>query len=164
MGRTLMGGTKRKEDIQMLTPQMQEMLSSTLSQAGPAYQQSLQQFLQPLSPEFSEQVFQKSFVDPAKQLFANQLQPQIMQQFGDANAMSSSALNQALAQAASDLSTSMGSQYGQFLQNQQTQQLQGLNLFQPLMTKETFTPFLEQKEGILGPLIGAAGALGAAAI
>lgn len=87
-----------------------------------------------------------------------------MQQFGDANAMSSSALNQALAQAASDLSTSMGSQYGQFLQNQQTQQLQGLNLFQPLMTKETFTPFLEQKEGILGPLIGAAGALGAAAI
>lgn len=159
---TLFGGVQRKEDVQLLTPQQQQLLSSTLQSAAPAYQQSLQQFLQPSSPEMDEAVFEKSFVAPAQQLFAQKLQPQIMQQFGDVNAASSSALNQALGQAAADLSTSMGSQYANYLQSQQQQRLQAMGLLQQLLGQQTFQPMFQQQQGILGPLIGTAGQLGAA--
>ena len=120
--------------------------------------------MQPQSAEDYQDVFQKSYVDPAMMAMERQIIPGIQQRFVDAGAGSSSALNQALAQSATDLSTSLGSQYGQFLQGQQQNQLNALNMFGQLGTQQTFSPLIQQQQGILGPLINAGGTIGAAAM
>ena len=102
-------------------------------------------------------MFQQTTIDPALQALQQQILPAIQQRFADANASSSSALNQALAQTATDLSTSLGSQFGQFAQGQQQLQQGARGQALPFLTQPTFQPVLEQKQGILGPLIGAAG-------
>ena len=79
------------------------------------------------------------------------------------NAGSSSALNNALAQSAADLSTSIGSQFGQFMQGQQQNQLGALSQFLPLMLNQTFSPLISKQEGLAGPIIEALGRIGAGA-
>lgn len=145
----------------MLTPEQQSLLSGALTGLGPDAMSTFGSFLQPMGQEQMQDVFQQAYVDPAMMAFEQQMVPAIQQRFTDANAASSSALNQALAQSAGDLSTALGSQYGQFFQNQQQQQLQALGQFLPLMTGQTFSPLIQQQSGILGPLIGAAGQVGA---
>ncbi len=145
----------------MLTPEQQALFSSFLTGLGPDAMATFGNLLQPMGQEQMDEVFQKAYVDPAMQTFEQQMIPAIQQRFTDANAGSSSALNQALAQSAGDLSTALGSQYGQFFQNQQQQQLQAINQFLPLLTGQTFSPLIQQQSGILGPLIGAAGQIGA---
>jgi len=148
----------------MLTPEQQQLFSSVLTGLGPDFMQSLGGFLQPQSQEGLEATFQKSYVDPALQTFEQRSIPAIQQAFSDANAGSSSALNQALASSAKDLSTSLGAQFGNFQQNQQNQQLQAISQFLPLVTGGTFSPVIEQKQGILGPLLSAGGQIGATAL
>jgi len=114
--------------------------------------QSMSGFLQPQGPEGYEEMFQQYYVDPAMQSFNQQVMPAIQQRFADANAGSSSALNQALAQSASDLSTSLGSQFGQFMQGQQANQLTAMSQFLPLLTGQTFSPMIQQRQGLAGPL------------
>jgi len=148
----------------MLTPEQQQLYSQTLQGLGPDFLQSFQNFLQPMGQEEMDSVFQKAYVDPAMQTFEQQVVPGIQQRFADANASSSSALNQALAQSAGDLSTALGSQYGQFFQNQQGMQQNAINQFLPLLTGQTFSPLIQQQQGILGPLVQAGGQIGAAAM
>jgi len=148
----------------MLTPEQQQLFSSAISGLGPSFLQGMGQQMAPMSQEDMEATFQKSFVDPAMKTFEQQMIPSIQQSFGGANAGSSSALNQALAQGASDLSTSLGSQFGQFQQNQQGMNLQALGQFLPLLTGQTFSPLIQQKQGLAGPLIGATGELGKGAM
>jgi len=119
--------------------------------------QSLGGFLQPQGPEGYQDMFQQMYVDPAMQTFEQQVLPSIQQRFTDANAGSSSALNQALAQSASDLSTSLGSQFGQFMQGQQSNQLTALSQFLPLLTGQTFSPIIQERQGIAGPLAAGVG-------
>ena len=157
MGKTLTGGSERREDINLLTPEQQQLQSSLFNQLGPDFIKTFGQFLSPMLSGDMEAMFQKSYVDPALQALEQQITPAIQQKYVDANAGSSSALNQALAQSATDVSTQLGQQYGQFLQNQQLQKLQALGLMQPYLTGQTFSPWIEKQEGILGPLIGAAG-------
>lgn len=126
--------------------------------------QSYQQFLQPYDPARYQDIFQKSVVDPSMQVYNQQILPGIQQRFVDANAGSSSALNQALAQSANDFGTMLGSQYLNFFNQQQANQLSALGGLGGLAGQQTFTPLVSQKEGILGPLIGAAGTIGAAAL
>lgn len=164
MGKTLMGSTQHKGNISMLTPEQQQLFSQALGQLGPDFLSTFSSFLQPQGPGDYQDVFQQSFVDPAMQALQTQIAPAIQQRFVDANAGSSSALNQALAQSATDLSTSLGSQFGQFMQGQQGLQQQALGQFMPLLGQQTFSPMIQKREGILGPLIGAAGALGAGAL
>ena len=164
MGKTLMGGSSHKKNISMLTPEQQQLYSQTLQGLGPDFLQSFQNFLQPMGQEEMDSVFQKAYVDPAMQTFEQQVVPGIQQRFADANASSSSALNQALAQSAGDLSTALGSQYGQFFQNQQGMQQNAINQFLPLLTGQTFSPLIQQQQGILGPLVQAGGQIGAAAM
>jgi len=150
--------------VNLLTPEQQSLLSGALTGIGPDALSTFGSFLQPQTPGDIQEIFQQSYVDPALQTFQQQIVPSIQQRFADANAASSSALNQALAQSAGDLSTSLGSQYGQFFQNQQQQQLQALNQFLPLITGKTFSPVFHQSPGILGSLIGIGGQLGAAGL
>lgn len=118
-------------------------------QAGAAYSQ----FLQPQSQEDLQAAFQKGVVDPSMQQFNQQVIPGIQQRFVDANASSSSALNQALASSAENLQTSIGSQYLPFMQNQQSNQLNALSQLGGLAGQRTFEPMMQQQQGILGPLI-----------
>jgi len=163
MGKTLMGGSTHKGNVSMLTPEQQQLYSQALGQLGPNFLGGLGQFMQPQGVEDYQDVFQQSYVEPAMQALNQQILPGIQQRFTDANAGSSSALNQALAQSATDLSTSIGSQFGQFMQGQQGNQLQALSQFLPLLTGQTFSPMIQQQQGILGPLISAGGQIGAAA-
>lgn len=158
MGKTLLGGSTHEDNISLLTPQQQQFLGGILGQPGIGNQagQAYSQFLQP-SGEATEAMFQKSVEEPAMQFFQQKAIPAIQQSFVDANAGSSSALNQALAQGAADLSTSIGSQYGDFFKQQQANQLAALGGLGGLATKGQFSPLISQGQGILGPLIGALG-------
>jgi hypothetical protein len=126
--------------------------------------QSYQQFLQPYDHAQYQDIFQKSVVDPTMQVYNQQVVPGIQQRFVDANAGSSSALNQALSQSANDLGTMLGGQYLDFYKQQQANTLSALGGLGGLAGQQTFTPLISQKQGILGPLIGAAGTIGAAAM
>jgi hypothetical protein len=120
--------------------------------------------LRPYDPQQYNDVFQKAVVDPTMQVYNRQIVPGIQQRFVDANAGSSSALNQALGQSAADLSTSLGSQYLNFFNQQQSNTLNALNGITGIGGQRTFEPLVSQSEGILGPLIGAGGKMAAAGI
>lgn len=131
---------------------------------GPQAQSAYQQFLQPYDAQQYEDIFQKSVVDPTMQVYNQQVLPGIQQRFVDANAGSSSALNQALGQSAADLGTMLGSQYLDFFKQQQANTLSALGGLGGLAGQQTFQPVVNQKQGILGPLIGAGGTIGGAAM
>lgn len=131
---------------------------------GPMLQENYRQLLQPYDPQQYQDIFQKSVVDPTMQVYQQQVLPGIQQRFIDANASSSSALNQALGQSAADLGTMLGGQYMNFFNNQQANRLNALGMLGGLATQQTFTPLIHQKEGILGPLIQAGGNAASAAI
>lgn len=98
------------------------------------------------------------------QAFNRQVLPSIQQQFVDANAGSSSALNQALAEAATDVTTNLGSQFGQFFQNQQQNKLGALGQLGGLAGQRTFEPTTETTQGWLGPLLQGLASLGGGAL
>lgn len=166
MGKTLMGGVTQEGQAELLTPQQQQFLGGILGgpglgqQAGEAYRQ----FLQPTSPEQYEDVFQKAVVDPAMMQYQQRVLPAIQQRFVDVGAGSSSALNQALAQSAQDLTTGLGAQYGDFFQQQQAKQLAALAGLGGLAGQRTFQPILSTGQGILGPLLQAGASIGSAAM
>lgn len=161
MGDLLFGGSERKEDIGLLTPEQQQFLSSILGpgisgQAGQAFQQ----LLGGTDPQQFEEMFQKSIVEPSVQDFQRKVVPGIKEQFLGLDESGSSSLNQALAQGATDLSTSIGSQR---LNQFNTQQGNVLNALQQLIGasgQRTFQPQVEQQQGILGPIIQALGSIG----
>lgn len=121
----------------------------------------LGQFLQPYDPQQYDEMFQKSFVDPAQQQLQRQIIPGIKESMLGANESGSSALNQALSQAATDVSTALGSQYMNQFNQQNQNALQALGLMGGYAGQQQFQPYFQQRQGILGPLIGAGGQLGA---
>lgn len=132
-------------------------MGQTAGQAGSAYNE----FLQPYDPAQYEDIFKKSVVDPTMQQYNQQIIPGIQQRFVDANAGSSSALNQALGQSANDIGTLLGGQYGNFFNQQQQNKLNALFGLGNMAGQKTYQPIIRQDSGLAGPLIGAAGTVGA---
>ena len=134
----MLGGIENKGNVDLLTPDQQKYLSGVM---------------QGTDPEQFQKMFQTSFVDPAQQMMQRQIIPGIKEQFMGMDETGSSALNQALAQSATDLSTSLGSQLmNQYnLQQNRGMQAAGTRMFEPM---------LQQQQGLLGPLIGALGGIG----
>jgi len=160
MGQTMMGS---QGQTSLLSPEQQQFLGGALGgglggQAG----QSYQQFLQPQSQEDMQGAFQKGVVDPMMQTFEQKTLPAVQQRFVDANASSSSALNQALGQSAQDLTTSLGSQYLPFMQNQSQNTLSALGQLGGMAGQRTFQP--TQTQGLASPLIDAIAKIAAAFI
>lgn len=155
MGKTMTGGTTRKGNVSMLTPEQQQVFSSVLSGLGPQFQETLGGMIGGRSPEEMQSTFQQAYVEPATQAFEQQIVPGIQQRFVDVDAGSSSALNQALASSASNLATGLGTQFGQMQENDLQRQLQSLGLFQGMAGQQTFQPQFQQQEGIAGPLMQA---------
>ncbi len=163
MGNTLMGS---QGQTSLLSPDQQQFFSSLFGggggglggQAGQAYQQ----FLQPQSQEDLQSGFQKGVVDPMLQTYEQQVVPALQQRFVDANASSSSAMNQALGQSAQDLTTSLGAQYLPYMQGQQQNTLQALSQVGGLAGQQTSQPY--QQQGALPALFQGLGTAGAGAM
>lgn len=123
------------------------------------------QSYQGLLKGYDEDLFQKGVVDPAMKQYENQVLPSIQQRFVDANAGSSSALNQALTQSATDLQGSLSGQRLQMQQGAQQNQLQVLAQLLGLTTARQYDPIVQgPSTGILPDLIKGGSAIGAAAI
>lgn len=156
MGKTLMGSVENQGNLDLLTPEQQGYLSQSMSGLG--------QMGQPMDPQQYQQMFQKSFVDPAQQMMQRQIIPGIKEQFMGMDETSSSALNQALSQSATDLSSALGSQLmNQYNlgQNRQMGALQGLG---GLAGQRTFEPMISRQQGILPMLLNLLAQGGAAAL
>lgn len=160
MGQTLLGGSERKENIDLLSPQQQNFLSGVLGQNAGLGANAYSEFLQPSSPAGYEDIFQKSVVDPSLKALQQQIIPGIKEGFLGLDESGSGSLNRALAQAATDVSTNLGSQYLNFFNQQNQNKLGALGQLGGLTGLRTFEPHIEQKEGILGPLLGALGSIG----
>ncbi len=61
--------------------------------------------------------FQKSYVDPAKSIFNNQIAPQIQQQYVHSGGFGGSGMEDQLLRAGIDLDQMLNQQYGQFQEN-----------------------------------------------
>ena len=136
-----------------MSPQSQQLASGAFSE-----------FLQPYNAGQFQDLFQRSVVDPAQQTLQRHLIPSIKESFLGAGESGSGALNRALAQSATDLSTALGSQMMGFYQQQQGDKMRALGLLGGLAGQRTFEPMVEQTQGILGPLISALGQIGTAAL
>lgn len=162
MGKTLMGGSTQKENIDLLSPQQSSFLSSAL---GPQQQQlasgAYSDFLQPYNQEGFQNLFQTSFIDPAQQALQQQIIPGLKESFLGLDESGSGSLNRALAQSASDVSTGLGSQMMNFFNQQQQNKLGAIGQLGGLTGQRTFEPHIEQTQGILGPIISALGQIGA---
>ena len=146
------------------SPQQSQFINSLVGGLAPQAQQAYGQLLQPYDPQQFQSLFQQAFIDPAMMNYEQQVLPSIYQSFGDANAGSSSALNQALAASARDLSTGLGQQMGNFYQNYQQQQLGALGQVGGLAGTRILDPIVQQGYNPMGDLIGAGGQIGASAL
>ena len=114
----------------------------------------------------SNEAFQKSYVEPAKQLFESQIAPRIKESFiaggpaGNARA-SSTALQDSLARAGIDLDQMLNQQFAQFQQNAQNRQfnaLQGILGQSPGALQQNQSPFGGALEGLTSFFGGQSGA------
>ena len=152
-----MGGTSKQKNLDMLSPQQRQLYNTALEQLGPDFIQSMGSFMQPMDEQQMQDTFQQSYIDPAMKTFNQQVVPGIQERFVGGNAGSSSALNQALASSASDMTTNLGAQYGQFQQQQKANQMGALQQFMPMLGQQTYQPYMQQSPGILPGLLGSVG-------
>lgn len=151
MGKTMMGTPGKQVGVaQMMTPEQQNFLKTILNSLGAEAQGAYSNLLKP----YSEEMFQESVVDPAMQTYQQQMLPTLQQRFVDANASSSSALNQALSQSAGDMSKLLAGQRMDLQQNTSQRQLGGLQGLGGLVGSKAFDPIVQgPKSGLLKDLI-----------
>jgi len=126
-----------------------DFLSGVLGNAFPQAGQAYSQFLGPQGAQDLSALFQQTAIDPALQALQQQIIPGIQQQFANVDAGSSSALNQALAEAAKDVTTQLGGKFGDFFQKQQANQIGALGQLGGLAGTRTFEPTTVTKQGWL---------------
>ena len=111
--------------------------------------------MQPYDPEQFQDLFQKSFIDPATQALQRQIIPAIKENFLGLDESGSGSLNRALSQSATDLSTALGSQYMNFYNQNNANQLSALGQLGNLGSQKTFEPLIQQTSPLLPMLIQA---------
>lgn len=151
----LIGGSKVKKPLNLLTPEQQSYLSKILNgnnadQASNAYSD----FLQPYDPAKFQEMFNKSFVEPGQQQLNRQIIPGLKENFLGLDESGSSSLNRALAQSATDLSTALGQQQMNLYNQQNANRLSALSGLGGASGQQTFTPHVQQQQGVLGPILG----------
>lgn len=152
MGKTVTGGSTHEKNIDLLTKDQKKFLSSVIGSghlgkyARGAYkdilreglerpdvisQRKFERMLQPsrdyykgiLGQQDDMAGFEKGVVDPMMQQYQQRVLPEIQQRYSDVGAGSSSALNQALAASAGDLTTQLSAQYLPYQQQQQANRM-----------------------------------------
>lgn len=106
-----------------------------------AFQKGLKQFIDPSEKQMMRE-FQTGVVDPTMQRFQQQVVPGIQERFAGEGLSSSSALNQALASAAGDVSTQMGSMLPGFMESQRGMKMQALGML-PGMRGQFYSPMMQ---------------------
>lgn len=152
----------------LMTKEQQKLLKNALGGVGGDIGNVLMQLLQGGEGQggsFEDQ-FQKGVVDPTMQMYQQDILPALEQRYADAGAGSSSALNQALVRSSDDLTNLLASQrvgyQGQQQQFRQNAQNSALQSIMGLMGQKAFQPIVQgPTEGLIKPLIGAAGQVGA---
>lgn len=127
----------------MMTPEQQQFLQMILSNVGGGAVGAYSDLLKP----FSEQDFQTSIVAPTEKAYKEQALPAIQQRFVDANAGSSSALNQALAQSAGDMSNLLAQQRIAYQQGIAQRQAAGIGGLSQLLGMRSFDPIVQGPQG-----------------
>ncbi len=156
MGRTMLGGVSHEGNVSLLSPEQQQYLSGAMG--------GYSQMAQPMDQQQFQDMFQKSFVDPAQQMLQRQIVPGIKEQFMGLDESGSSALNQALAQSATDLSSALGSQLMNQYNIGQQRQMGALSGLGGLAGQQTFEPMLFKQQGILPNLLEILAKFGAGAM
>lgn len=159
MGNTFSGSTKVKGYANYGTKQQQQGLNRLLEGSVEPGAQLMAQQLQPYNFGDYEDVFNKAYVDPAMNVYNQQIVPGIQQRFSNLGAGSSSALNQALAQSATDLGTMLGSQFGGFYNEQANRQQNYMNMYQNALLGKAGEPIIHNKPDQTGDFIKLAAAI-----
>jgi len=148
MGAGLLGGEKKETPTQGKQRELVDELLRSLSGEG--------QFSQLFNAD--ESAFQKSFVDPAKEMFKSQIAPQIQQSFISGGQQRSTGLEDQLARAGVNLDQMLNQNFMKFQQEGQSNQI---NMIARLLGQAEGAPeemdFMEKLKG------GAAGYLGSEA-
>jgi len=124
---------------------------------GPQANEVLGQFLQPYDEKQFQGLFQKSFIDPAMMAYEQDVLPAIREGAVSQGAGSSGSLNQALAASAQDLSTGLGTQMGQFFQQQQGNQMNAMQILAALLGQRTQEPIVTQRQSPFSQIMQGAG-------
>lgn len=155
----------------LMTGEQSKMLKNALSSTKGDFSKVLMELLgggQGQGGSFEDQ-FQKGVVDPTMQMYQQDILPSLEQRYADVGAGSSSALNQALIRSSDDLTNLLAGQrigyQGQQQQLRQSAQNSALQSILSLMGQKSFQPIVQgPTEGLIKPLIGVGGQLGAASI
>lgn len=102
----------------------------------------------------SEDVFQKSFIEPAKARFQNQIAPQIQQSFIQGGQQRSTGLDNQLLQAGVNLDQMLNQQYGKFQQQGQQRQFEALSKILGQGKGSKDTDFMSKLTGSIGGYLG----------
>ena len=148
----MLGGVSHEGNVDLLSPDQKGFLTQSMEGLSSQSQQQ--------DPQQFQDMFQKSFVDPAQQTMQRQIIPGIKEQFMGMDESGSSALNQALSQSATDLSSSLGSQQMNQYNLGQNRQMQAGGLLGQTAAQKQFSPMVHEQEGILGNIIDMIGRLG----
>lgn len=158
--RALFGDRGKAQQIPTMTPEQKQLQQQLIQQLGQLYPEAFGRLQELLGGD--DEAFSK-FEAPFLRQFEREILPGIAERFGGSagshGALSSGGLNQALAQAGTDLSTNLASLRGG-LQQQALSQLQGLSgtAFQP-----SFAPaYRPPTGGFLGSALSGLGQLGTA--
>lgn len=154
-----------------MTSEQSKLLKQGLSGLGGDFSKVLMDLLnggQGQGGSFEDQ-FQQGVVDPTLKTYNQDILSALEQRYADVGAGSSSALNQALSRSSEDITNLLAGQrigyQGQQQQLKQGAQNSALQTILSLMGQKAFTPIVQgPTEGLIKPLIGLGGQLGAASI
>lgn len=154
----LFGKSKFQGNVNLLTPEQSSFLAHILQGSQGLASNAYGNLLQQYSPESYNSFYHKSFVKPAQEMLQRQIIPQIKENFLGLDESASGALNRALAQSASDVSTQIGqgilNQYNVHSQNQ----LGALSSLNALLGRHSIMPMVHSRPSLLSALLGGLGA------
>lgn len=125
---------------------------------GPQATEAMSQMLRPYDEKQFQGLFQKAFIDPAMMTYNQEILPAIRESAVSQNAGSSGSLNQALAASAQDLATGLGTQMGQFFQEQQGNQKDIMGILAQMLGMKPYENIASQNKSPFQQTLGAASA------
>lgn len=144
-----LSSSTKPDKVATLSAEQQQLLDQLLGGASSAFPSGLQAILGQIDPEKTNEFFQQSVAQPAIQNFKAEILPAIQQSGANLGAKGGSSIDRQLAQAGSNLESSLAQQLGVF---QQSQQQAGLQNLQQLLGQGLGTESFALQQKGLSPL------------
>lgn len=151
-------GSSKASQMSRYSPGQQQIRDQILQ--NPNIQKAINQYLQPTSQADYDKLFYESYEKPAQEQFKQQVIPGIINEFVGEDSRESSALNEALAQAGKDLSTTIAGQKANYMYGQQNLQSGIIGQILQMLSQGDIENVVQQKEGWF-PVVMDAAAKGA---